>query len=183
MSYKLINTNEEFAHCCKIYVGKHQGNKLVYYYKCDMSFDFFMKWKWYFEYRAALLKVEFPRLNVWCDFVSYKKVIPSEAYHKKLKNLVSSRKGKITEFRKKIEDAKAKWEMVEQNLLFKTSLEDDPLYKKVEARLQSHIMNLKEAQDELDNFKEYPSSTTFEIVSIDQRKNKDFLNKFKITKQ
>ncbi len=34
------------------------------YYRTNMSFQLFIKWKWYFEYRKALLIVKYPRAFV-----------------------------------------------------------------------------------------------------------------------
>jgi len=31
------------------------------YFRNDMRADFFQRWRWYFEYRAALLRVKYPK--------------------------------------------------------------------------------------------------------------------------
>lgn len=81
----------------------------VLYYKTDMTFEFFMKWKWYFEYRAALLRVKEPRAFVEYIHGSYEYVLPEDKYRIKLKNLIRAAKSERTQVRRAIENAKRNW--------------------------------------------------------------------------
>lgn len=182
MGYKLLESNEEFLICFKITIGRHQGDKQVFYYKGEMKMDFFKRWSWYFEYRAALLKVKFPKMKVWSDTTSYKKVIPFEAHKKKLKGIITSKKGKLTEFKKKLEKAKIEFDKKQQSSLFKNKLEDEPEYEKVLNKLKSLEFELKQSEVEYANCTdkndcEVPKLYTESI--IDKRKDIEFNNLIK----
>ena len=52
----------EFFVKITLYKGYHPME--VVYYRRGMSIDFVIRWRWYFEYLAARLKVLFPREKV-----------------------------------------------------------------------------------------------------------------------
>lgn len=99
------------------------------YFRNDMKPQFFEKWKWYFEYRAALYKVQNPRLDVHYEYGAYEYTLPEDDYRQKLKNLERKRKAQLTEFTCKLENIRKNW-----NELF--PLEDHPQYKKIQEKLQ-----------------------------------------------
>jgi len=79
----------------------------------DMNLDQFMKWKWYFEYRAALLKVEHPRKAVELD-TGFLKVDLTKKDHSVLrKKRITTVKRMIT----KISNALAAYEEEQSKLL------------------------------------------------------------------
>lgn len=64
------------------------------------SFDQFTRWRWYFDYRAALEKVKNPRYHVEASFGRYVKEV--EDLEKNRKNKIRACKAKITEMENKI---------------------------------------------------------------------------------
>lgn len=108
----------------------------VYYFRNEMSIDFFMRWKWYFEYRAALLRVQNPHAFIELTHGSYEFTLPDEEYRIKTYNLLLGAKRKKTEFQNKIDYAKKNW-----NELF--PIEDHPLWKKVEEKLNYYIKRVE----------------------------------------
>lgn len=73
--------------------------------------DLMIRWRWYFEYRQALLKVKYPRKKVELIHFRYQPETQTEKEQAatRLKNLISARKRKITEVSRKIEEAKESW--------------------------------------------------------------------------
>lgn len=99
-----------------------------FYFKNDMTNEFFNKWRWYFEYRAALLKVQNPKAVVTLEVGAYDFVLPLVLYHKRLKNLISKKKGQLSSLRSKLDYAINNWDE-----LF--SIFDHPLYIKVQQKI------------------------------------------------
>ncbi|MBA4304637.1 MAG: hypothetical protein C0424_10470 [Sphingobacteriaceae bacterium] len=101
----------------------------------DMRFELLCKWRWYFEYRAALLKVQHPRHEVVQRWGSQE---PTKKTEDQIKaNLIAAKKRKITELSNKLELARKHW-----NQLF--SIEDDPIHKKHAAKIERLRMELQE---------------------------------------
>ncbi len=92
-----------------------------------MSLETLTKWTWYFEYRAALLKVKYPRIKVESRWGNY------EATGKKLMDIYEARKlGKtrtISKYKNMIAKSIENWDQ-----LF--PIEDDVLYKKAIAKIE-----------------------------------------------
>jgi hypothetical protein len=125
-------------------MGSSQAIAQTVYYKNDMHFDLFFKWLWYFEYRAALLKVANPKNYVKLLTGSYAYTLPKDDYIKKLKDNIKARKGTVTGIKNKMALAKKHW-------AFLFPIEEDPDWKKAEELLNKKILLLKEAEDELKN--------------------------------
>jgi len=119
----------------------------VYYYRNDMTFDFIIRWKWYFKYRAALLQVKYPRGFVEFTHGGYDYVLPEDVHKKKVYNLLVAAKRKRTEFENKITHARKNW-----CELF--PIEDHPQWVKVEEKLEYYekrVVTLKNEYEKLIN--------------------------------
>jgi len=119
----------------------------VYYYRNDMTFDFIIRWKWYFIYRAALLQVKYPRGFVEFTHGGYEYILPEDEHKKKVYNLLVAAKRKRTEFENKIVKARQQWDE-----LF--PIEEHPYWVKVEEKLQYYedrIVTLTNEYEELNN--------------------------------
>lgn len=79
------------------------------YYRNDMTIEFYVRWKWFFEYRAALLKVKNPRALVDYFQGVYDYELPEDELRKKLENKIRAAKGKITEFNRKLKKLIDSW--------------------------------------------------------------------------
>lgn len=90
----------------KICAGPHAGGNPCIYASRDFPFDLFMKWKWYFDYRAALYKVQNPRHYVDMLTGKYDYVPPFDVSVKTLKNKISGVKAMITKDGGRLESAK-----------------------------------------------------------------------------
>lgn len=95
-----------------------------------LSNDLMIRWRWYFEYRQALLKVQYPKKKVELIHFRYQPETETEKEQAatRLKNLITARKRKITEVSRKIEEAKLRW-----TELF--PIEDHPNYQKAMEKL------------------------------------------------
>ena len=120
----------------------HENNKSALgkcvYFRNDMTVDFYHRWKWYFEYRAALLRVKYPHGFIEYTHGPYKYTLPEEEYKTKLENNIKAAKSKLTEYSNKIAKAKANWmEMF--------PIEEHPGWRKISDkqeyyRLRLHIL-------------------------------------------
>ncbi len=138
-----IDNSKEFRFYVKIYMNS-AGKKImanVVYYKSDMTFDFFMKWKWFFEYRAALLRVKEPRAYIEYSHGSYEYIIPKEIYRVKLENMIRAAKSQRTQVSRAIRDARNNW-----NEMF--PIEEHPKWGKTLAKLQYYEKRLNDLLEE-----------------------------------
>jgi hypothetical protein len=134
-----MENNINLLHFYRIHLygsnGKAFGPKETLFWD-NMNFQQRTKWDWYFKYRAALLQVQNPKLQVECNLGSYpaegKKLIET------LKDKLSSKKRKHTEWSNKLKAFKFSW-----NELF--PIEEDERYKNALAkidRLNEEIIGL-----------------------------------------
>lgn len=116
-----------------------------------LSNQLMIKYRWYFEYRQALLKVKYPRKKV--DMVHFRyqpeTVSEKEQAATRLNNLIVARKRKITEITRKIEEAKSSW-----TELF--PLEDHPNYQRAMDKLCRLKSEQAEYQTKLDVLSQMP---------------------------
>ena len=68
----------------------------VVYYRRGMSFSMVMRWQWYFQYLAALLKVDHPRRAVKCFIMRMDMMTTEEYIEWKRANLIKAQKAKLT---------------------------------------------------------------------------------------
>lgn len=106
------------------------------YYRNDMTIAFYHRWKWFFEYRAALLKVKNPHALVDYFQGAYDYELPEDELRKKLENKIRAAKGKITEFNRKLKKLIDSW-----SELF--PIEEHPDYSKISGRLNWYKENLQ----------------------------------------
>lgn len=104
-----------------------------------LRFELRLKYRWYFEYRAALLKVQNPRFTVQCTWGS--ESATGKTLHEMQKDRLRSKKAKVTEWTNKIRMAKESW-----NQLF--PIEADEFYIKALAKLErlKHELSILETE-------------------------------------
>lgn len=83
----------EFFVKITLYKGYHPME--VVYYRRGMNIDFVLRWRWYFEYLAARLKVLFPRekVELLCGRIDL--LAPDEYISKKRESLLRAKKGQL----------------------------------------------------------------------------------------
>lgn len=118
------------------------------YFRNDMRVEFFIRWKWYFEYRAALLRVKYPKAFIEFTHGPYEYILPEQEYKTKLENNIKAAKAKLTEYSNKIAKAKANWmEMF--------PIEDHPGWRKISEKQEYYRLRLQILKEEYEtNFKE-----------------------------
>lgn len=131
----------------------------VCYYRNGMTFEFYCKWLWYFEYRVALLRVKYPKCKVEMRHGSYDYILPSDFYETKLRNLLTASKAKKTEFENKIQKARENW-----NSFF--PIEEDVSWNKVQAKLKEYTDSVTILQNDLDKHLLDPNKLDFESPKI-----------------
>lgn len=113
----------------KIDAGPCAGGNPCVYHNNDFPFELFMKWKWYFEYKAALYKVQHPKHRVDLMTGSYDYLPLEEIQIRKRQNKIIAKKKVISKYRNKIQMATNDW-----NELF--PIEDYPLYIKAMVKIE-----------------------------------------------
>ncbi|MEO6836801.1 MAG: hypothetical protein ABI185_00330 [Ginsengibacter sp.] len=122
----------------KIDAGPSAGGNPCVYHNKDFPFELFMKWKWYFDYRAAFYKVQHPKHRVDVMTGSYDYVPAPEVAIRNLKNKIIAKKRVISKYRNKIQMARNEW-----NELF--PIDEYPLYTKAMEKInrtQTELNNL-----------------------------------------
>ena len=125
--------------------SKYSTLSEVVYYKNDMTFEFFIRWQWYFKYREALLRVQNPHAFIELTHGGYEYILPEDIYIKKVHNLLIAAKRKRTEFKNQIDNARKYW-----NELF--PIEEHPKWIKVQEKLryyEERVISLSIEYDEI----------------------------------
>lgn len=81
--------------CVKITVYKDYHADKVVYYRGQISIDMLEKWRWYFEYLAARIKVKHPRRKVELTICPQTLPLGDEYVQEKIKNLLRHRRAKL----------------------------------------------------------------------------------------
>lgn len=135
------NSKEVRMYVVILFHEKSQALRTVYYTRRDMTIDFFHRWKWYFEYRYALLKVKYPRAYIKLEYDRYELTLPEEEYKTKMRNKLISAKRMVTQFEKKIDYVRANWDEF-------FPPEEHPKWKKVLEKLDYYKEQLRLTQEE-----------------------------------
>ena len=72
----------------------------VVYYRCQMSVGVSVKWRWFFEYLAAKIKVSNPRKQVILECGSTDLLQGQEYVEQKTKTLLKAKKGQLNRLKK-----------------------------------------------------------------------------------
>jgi len=78
-------------------------NEATVYYRCRMTYDFLMRWLWYFEYLQARIKVAHPhrvveltagrmdpKMRLGQEFIDYRRAVLIKSRSRKLNELVNT---------------------------------------------------------------------------------------------
>ena len=114
------------------------------YFRDGMILDFFNRYKWFFEYRAALLKVKNPKAFVLLEHGPYDYELPEDVYKEKIKSRYLSDKRQLTKFNNKLEDIKNRW-----NELF--PIEDHPDWIKVMEKCKYYQKRYEQSKEEYES--------------------------------
>lgn len=117
--------------------------KETVYFRNEMTIDFFLKWKWYFEYRVALIRVKNPRSFIELSYEPYEYILPKDKYKEKVKSNYISAKRKLTKFINKLTIIQENW-----NELF--PIEEHPDWIKINEKLEYYQKQLKISKSEYD---------------------------------
>lgn len=115
----------------------------VHYFRNEMKVDFFQRWKWYFEYRAALLRVKYPKAFIKYETGPYEYSLPIDIYIKKVKETYLSDKRQLSKFKNKLNAISKNW-----NELF--PIEEHPDYIKVKVKLAYYELRAQKSKKEYD---------------------------------
>ena len=135
----------------KVWAGPNAGGNPIVYSVFDLTFDQFAKWRWYLEYRAALVKVQNPRWNVDTTWGNYDWMPAADQYLKDLKNKIAGKRREITKWTNAIENCDKPWERKAGLFINDYPLEKDRdylLYQKAIAKIERHKKELKSLIEE-----------------------------------
>lgn len=128
-----------YYHSIKVKI-EHNGDVIKHLYWDNFQLHQVTKWRWYFNYRAALLQVQYPKGIIdhnWGAVPANKKTAKVI-----LRNRMIAQKRKITEYKNKLQKAEDSW-----NQIF--PITDDPMYKKCEEKIEKHQLELSKLKIEI----------------------------------
>ena len=112
--------------------------------------DWSVKWRWYFEYRAALLKVQYPRYFVECKWGPFTPEVVKDikvVETNKLKKDITTAKRMRTKFKNAIQ----KYKDIQATILIPDW--ENPAYLKALAKFEFYSNKLEELQVKLKSYK------------------------------
>lgn len=110
----------------------------VMYYKKDLQFELFMRWKWFFRYRAALIQVQHPKQFVELEFIKVKFTPDLQVLLKRAKDKFIGAKATLTKYQNKKQEMEDSW-----NELF--PIEQHPKYMFVMDKIDEYEVKRKVA--------------------------------------
>lgn len=111
----------------------------------NMTFEHLKKWNWYFEYRAALLKVKYPRFDVRKDHSQHEAEGVTEEVVKRRR--IASGKAQVTKAKNRLEEWLKKQREADPMGLFDPT--SNTHYIKAVQKVQRKEMELKALEDSL----------------------------------
>ncbi len=129
---------------CRVILRTKQygGNVVNFLEWTDVDINRFVRWKWYFRYRAALLQTQHPKMYVEIDHTPIKTKSQKDLVDT-LKRRVSARKSQISKWENLMKKAEKNW-----NQLF--PIHEDPNYKKAIAKIEYNQGELNQVLKELE---------------------------------
>ena len=118
--------------------------KCVHHWK-DFPFEVFMRWQWYFKYRAALVQIANPKRMVELTTFSYYYVPTYEEKRKRMKDKLTAKRAKLTQWRNEFKRVCDGW-----NSLF--LVEQDHRYKATVEKIESLSVELQCMEREYEEF-------------------------------
>lgn len=161
----------------KIVIGLY--NKKVVYYRSDMTSEQFMKWKWYFEYRAAKYKVLNPREKVELLTGNFDFVPTFKLLEKRLKDDLKGAKSAYTKYNNKLQAAICKLEKENIGSLFKKRVEDDPSWPQVKQKLgelQAKVAKVEGQLSDLYNGRLEVPKSSYDCEMYGRKKASSYIN-------
>lgn len=128
----------------KIYFGQTTAHRQTVYFRDELSFELFQKWKWYFEYRAALLRVQNPKCCIELHYGSYDYIPDAQARAKRTKDILTARKAKYTKAHNQLCNIRNN-----HNSLF--PIEDDKYYIEALKKVHQLKMEIRQLEQECQN--------------------------------
>lgn len=132
-----------------VYDSPYPYNVLETFKWDNMSFDLFCKYRWYFEYRYALLRVKYPKFRI--DHSQLKRDLNKVEKKDFLRNRLIGKKRNITKWKNRLNIYIKSW-----NSLF--PIEDDEPYLKSVAKIKRLEDELIELEAEMED-REFNKST------------------------
>lgn len=99
-----MDSTYHFQMCVKITVYNEQLADEVVYYQYKLPTAIIFKWRWYFEYLAARIKVKNPQRKVELIIVPQDLLAGQEYVEEKTKNLLRKKRSQIKALGKPIQD-------------------------------------------------------------------------------
>lgn len=109
----------------------------VVYFRNEMTVPFYQRWKWYFEYRAALLIIKNPKAYTELQHGTYQYILKDDEILKKKEDKIRGKKANITKLKNKVKEIKIQW-----NELW--PIEENENYKKALAKISVMEAELEE---------------------------------------
>lgn len=119
------------------------GKVLAHLFWKGFKLEQHVKWKWYFKYREALLRIKHPRAFFDISWGGYE---PTEkkSQQRLLKDQITSKKRNLTKWKNKMKNYKAEVLKANKTRLIKIKFSDDVNYEKAIAKIDKLENELNE---------------------------------------
>lgn len=97
----------------------------VAYFKNEMTVPFYERWRWYFEYRAAILRVKYPKAYTELIQGTHEYTPKLHELEKKMQDKIRAKKGQITRFKSELKRVESEWREIwpiEENERYQNTL-------------------------------------------------------------
>ena len=127
-----------YGYHIRVFDTKSRNGNVIEYLRWDgLPFQTFMRFNWYFEYRYALLRVQHPKACIVHG--QFQTELTEKAAKDILKNKISAKKRKITEYKNKLSMAEKSWQSF-------FPIEEDETYKKAVGKIARLKVELGELE-------------------------------------
>ncbi|WP_121667307.1 hypothetical protein [Mesonia aquimarina] len=142
MKYSVENKDKLYYFSIKV-KALRQDKPIEFLYWNGFNLHEFVRWKWYFKYREALLRVKYPKHFFDINSGFYFPEKPKDE-KKVLKNKITSAKRNLTKWKNKLNKYKETVLHENKSRLIKKSFDDDPNYEKAILKIEKLEFELKE---------------------------------------
>lgn len=98
-----------YGYHIRVFDTKYRNGDVIEYWRWEgLPFHVFMRFNWYFEYRYALLRVKYPKNYIYHG--QFTTELTEKAASDFLKNKITAKKRKITEYKNKLSMAEKSWQ-------------------------------------------------------------------------
>lgn len=131
----------------KVFSGRYSGDTIEYLCWKGLTNDQFIKWSWYFEYRAALLRVKYPKNRI--DTGRIEEPLTPKVEKDLIAKKIKAQRSKVTKYENKLSTFKLEFEQYKNNYQKLFPIEEEEEFNMYERSIQLAKSKIEKAKAEL----------------------------------